>query len=115
MIRCRLAKKGSSLPALLVTALLWAGCGGKALVPGRITVGFDPDVTQDAAERIVENNGLSPIDGNICVKSRGFNPMERRGFVDAAVPLGEEALWQARLKRIPGVASAGPCYERPPK
>ena len=114
MIRCPLTKKGSIRLSLLLFARL-CGCGGKVLVPGRITVGFDPDVTQDAAERIVENNGLSPIEEDICVKSRGFNPMERRVFVDAAVPFGEEALWQARLKRIPGVLSTAPCYERPPK
>ena len=81
-------------------------------MPGRIVVSFDPDVSAAAAERIVENNGLAP-GGDICVKPRRLIPFSGKNvFLDAAVPFGEENIWRARLKRIPGVESAKPCYER---
>ena len=98
---------------LLACALLLGGCGGgRTLVPGRIVVSFDADVTEPAGARIIENNGLSVIGGGDCVKSRGLNPFDRHVFLDVAVPFGEEFSWRARLKRIPGVESAKPCYDR---
>ena len=96
----------------LLTVLFLAGCGGKrALVPGRIVVGFETGMTESAGARIIENNGLG-VAGDVCVKPRTLPLSGRKTVLDAAVPFGEEDLWRARLSRIPGVESVERCYEK---
>ena len=58
--------------ALLTGVLLLAGCGGgKLLIAGRIMVSFDPDVTEAAGARIIENNGLVRVHGSGRALRRG--------------------------------------------
>ncbi len=103
----RLALSGLIAAVLMISA----GCAEKkVLVQGRILVRFERDLNLAAAEATLDRFGLN-YGGESCVRPNDLFALERTVVLEVGVPVGEEKLWTARLRKDPGIKDILPCYE----